>query len=159
VIDHRSTSSLSKNSPSPLKCSDEESDDDLPSVSFTDDTWNAANNAQPKDVIWAKYLRYPHWPALVDVINTKKKFIKVFFLGWMDRHSVKMKLHNKTNFAAYEYENIEKYKKMGMEMLSGTGKSSELSCFEHALNEAEMLPTLRLNKGQNIGNICYTVKK
>jgi hypothetical protein len=40
VIDHRSTSSLSKNSPSPLKCSDEESDDDLPSVSFTDDTWN-----------------------------------------------------------------------------------------------------------------------
>jgi hypothetical protein len=61
-----------------------------------------------------------------------------------------MKLHNKTNFAAYEYENIEKYKKMGMEMLSGTGKSSELSCFEHALNEAEMLPTLRLNKGNDV---------
>ncbi|XP_019852542.1 PREDICTED: uncharacterized protein LOC109582313 [Amphimedon queenslandica] len=135
---------------STLLNSDSESDDDgLPTVSFCKGDWSISD-VKENTIIWTKYGKYPFWPALVDSLNKRTKKLKVYFLGWPDRHPIPMSYKNKKNFAPYDYENTVKYKAHSFSDLKDQVKIDYFKkWFDLALREADTLQQLRIeNKVQ-----------
>lgn len=92
------------------ECSDDD-DDAFPSIDMTPQTTIRVKNLRGGDIIWAKYGRYPFWPAMVMNVNKAKMKVMVMFLGWNpDEQKIGI---GKKNIALFNYSQQEHFLQQG----------------------------------------------
>lgn len=120
---------------------EEEEEDDLPRINLDADSSVRVHQLQPNDVIWAKFDKFPYWPALVTTVVTPKKRksksrASVLFFGYNDSKTISIKSQK---IARFQSKTNEEYIEAGR----GEGEGT---VFMAAVEEAKRLINSRASR-------------